>query len=155
MKFSTREDIGLPIEEVFAVITDFERLERAALRRGAEITRLDTLAAPGPGMTWAGQFTFRGAPRSVRSELTGFLPPETLVVQTTVSGLSSIGTVDLVRLAPAQTRLAVAIDLHPQTIQARLLLQTIRLAKTRMTERFKTGIARLARDIEAGRFHQL
>ncbi|GAA0312969.1 SRPBCC family protein [Rhodovulum strictum] len=155
MKFSTREDIGLSIEEVFSVLTDFDRLQRAAMRRGAVVTRVDTLAAPGPGMAWAAQFTFRGKPRWVHTELTGFRPPETLVVQSTISGLTSVGTVDLVQLSPAQTRIAVAVDLRPQTVPARLFLQTLRMAKGRMSDRFTSGVARFARDLEAGRFHDL
>ncbi|TCO71958.1 SRPBCC family protein [Rhodovulum euryhalinum] len=153
MKFSTREDIGLPIEEVFAVISDFDRLERAAMRRGAEITRLDSLEAPGPGMAWTARFTFRGKRRALHSELTTFLPPENLVVQSTVNDLTGVSTLDLLRLAPQRTRLAVAVDLRPQSFQARLLLQTLHLAKGRMSERFKSGVARFARELEAGTFH--
>ncbi|TCP44418.1 SRPBCC family protein [Rhodovulum marinum] len=152
MKFSAREDIDLAIEDVFEVLSDFDRMERAALRRGAEISRIDTLAAPGPGMIWAAEFTFRGKRRALRTELTGFLPPENIVVESTVSGLTGISTVDLVRLSPRRTRMAVAIDLRPQTIPARMFLQTLRLAKTRMSQRFKSGLTRFARDLESGTY---
>ena len=49
MKFSTRTDIAAPVEFVFAQLSDFPGFEAAARRRGAEVTRLDTLAAPGRG----------------------------------------------------------------------------------------------------------
>jgi len=154
MKFSTREDIELPVEDVFSVLSDFERMERAALRRGAEVARIDTLAAPGPGMAWTAEFTFRGKRRALRTELAGFQPPETLVVQSAVSGLVGVTTVDLVRLAPRQTRMAVALDLRPQTLSARMFLQTLRLAKTRLSQRFTSGVSRFARELEAGTFHR-
>lgn len=154
MKFSTREDIALPIDEVFGILSDFELMERAALRRGAQVTRLDTLAAPGVGMAWMAEFTFRGKRRALRSELTGFLPPENIVLQSTIGGLTGISTIDLVALSPRQTRMAVAIELRPQTISGRVFLQTLRLAKTRMSQRFKSGVTRFARELEAGTFHR-
>lgn len=154
MKFSAREDISAPIEEVFALISDFDRLERAALRRGADIVRVDRLPLPGPGMAWTAEFSFRGKLRRVETELITWQPPESLAAHSTVAGLLGVSTIDLVRLSPRQTRVAVAVELRPQTIAARMLLQTLRLAKGQLSERFKSGVARYAREIEAGNFRR-
>ncbi|NND18267.1 MAG: SRPBCC family protein, partial [Silicimonas sp.] len=39
MKISTREDISVPIEDVFAAVSDFGAIERLFQRRGIVIER--------------------------------------------------------------------------------------------------------------------
>ncbi|MEX5727738.1 uncharacterized protein Ga0609869_001091 [Rhodovulum iodosum] len=148
MKFSTREDIEAPIEKVFAHLSDFETHERAVLHRGAQVTRIDCLAAPGAGMCWLTRFEFRGKPREVETELTEYTPDEAMELKAESSGLVGITRIDLVALSPRKTRLAVSLDVKPQTISARLVLQGLRLAKSNLSDRFKTGIARYGRYIE-------
>ena len=60
MKFSTTEDIAAPAEAVFDAFCDFASFERAAMRRGAEVQRLDHMAVPGVGMAWHAPFDMRG-----------------------------------------------------------------------------------------------
>ena len=64
MKFSTREDIEAPIEGVFDMLCDFEGFERSAMRRGAEVQRVDRLPKPGVGMIWDVVFSMRGKMRN-------------------------------------------------------------------------------------------
>lgn len=154
MKFSTKEDIAAPIDEVFAAVSDFDAMERAILRRGAEVTRTDSLAAPAPGMSWEARFTFRGKTRELLTELTAYAPPEGLAAKSSVSGLDGITEVELVQLSPRQTRMHVALELKPATLSARVFLQTLRLAKAKITQRFKSGIHRFAREVEAGTFRK-
>ena len=52
MKFSSRDDINIPLSDVFTDVTDFATLERLAVRRGATVTRLDDLEVPGEGSQW-------------------------------------------------------------------------------------------------------
>ena len=56
MKFSTKEDIDAPIDAVFEMLCEFDQFERAAMRRGAEVQRVDQLAEPGVGMLWEAAF---------------------------------------------------------------------------------------------------
>jgi hypothetical protein len=48
MRITVREDMALPAGQVFAAVTDTGGFERRALRRGAEVRRLDGLPALGP-----------------------------------------------------------------------------------------------------------
>lgn len=148
MKFSTREDISAPIEAVFAELSDFDAFERAILRRGAEVRRRDELTEAGPGMAWHSRFPFRGRPRDLTAELTRFEAPELIEIASKTSGLDGLMKLELVQLSPRQTRLALELDIRPQTISARLFLQSLRLAKSGLTRRFKNGVHRYAKDME-------
>ena len=53
MKLSSRYDVEAPITQVFAELVNIDQWERAAMRRGADITRTDTVKASGPGVVWA------------------------------------------------------------------------------------------------------
>lgn len=148
MHFSAREDIAAPIDQVFHAISDFEGFERAILRRGAEIARTDTMGQPGAGMTWDCRFDFRGKRREMQAELTRFDRPELVQVAAESAAVEGTMTVELVQLSPRQTRMQVVTEFKPRTLTARLLVQSMRLAKTSLVKRYRTGVRKFARDIE-------
>ena len=149
MRFSTREDIEAPIDHVFGAITDFEGFERQALRRGAEVQRQDTYGKPGVGSEWQLRFPFRGKPRDVAARMTVFDAPNGFQAETDSGGIDGLVSVDLVALSPRRTRMQVAVEMKPRTLPARLLVQSLKFAKTNLTKRFSTRIWQLSQDIEA------
>ncbi|MDX8347197.1 SRPBCC family protein [Cognatiyoonia sp. IB215446] len=147
MKFSTREDIEAPIAFVFDRASDFDALEKRGRQYGAEISR----NGDGPaqvGMAWDAVFEFRGRNRQMQVKLTQFTPPEAYIFETEMNGLTAVSDVTLVSLSPSRTRLAIGIDLRAHTLTARLLLQSMKLAKTKLTKRFKARVRDYAEDIE-------
>lgn len=147
MKFSTREDIDAPIDHVFQAVTDFEAYERQALRRGADVKRLDD----GPvkvGSTWDVAFSFRGKERQVKATLAA-MDPQGLKVEAVSPNLEGETLVELVPLSPQRTRLAIGIDMRAKTLTARLMLQSLKLAKASLNQRFKKRVADFAEDTEA------
>ena len=60
MHFSTFNDVQAPIDWVFRQFTDFPAFERQALRRGADIKRLNPALPDGLGAVWDVRFQFRG-----------------------------------------------------------------------------------------------
>ena len=70
MRFATKQDIEAPIADVFRIISDFEAWERAAMHRGAEVSRTDKLRVVAAGMRWAARFSYRSKPRNMELELT-------------------------------------------------------------------------------------
>ena len=44
MKLASKKDVEAPIAQVWAALTDFETWERAAMRRGVEVARTDSLS---------------------------------------------------------------------------------------------------------------
>ncbi|WP_333713091.1 SRPBCC family protein [Yoonia sp.] len=147
MKFSTREDIEAPIGFVFEKISDFDAYERRALRQGAEVSRR-TEGPAAVGTTWDIGFSFRGRPRKVVAELTKLDPPSGLVITSASEGLDLVTEVDLIALSQSRTRVMVNVDLRAKTLTARLLLQSLKLAKSRTDKRFRARVLDYAEDIE-------
>jgi carbon monoxide dehydrogenase subunit G len=148
MKFSTREDIEAPIEHVFQHVSDFDGFERQALRRGAEVLRQDTYGKPGIGSEWTLKFPFRGKERLVLAQITKFDGPNGYVADTEGGGLDGKVTVDLVALSPRRTRMNIVFDLTPKTLTARLLVQSLKFAKSNLNKRLANRVWVFAQDIE-------
>ena len=148
MKFSTKEDIEAPIEQVFDLVSNFEVLERAALRRGADVQRTDSLHKPGVGMRWTVAFMARGRQRQLDIEMVSYTPPNSMRFHSVAQGLETDVDVELVALSRGRTRLSVDLDLKPKTISARLLVQSLKLARTNLNKKFHLRMADYARDLE-------
>lgn len=147
MKFSTNEDIDAPIDQVFAAVSNLEFYERAAIRRGAEVTRTSAHELPEPGMTWKARFLFRNRMREARIELVELEPPQSMSFESQSGGMQSMLDIELVPLATARTRLTVGLELKPLNLPARLLVQSLKLAKGNLQKRFKNRVAELALEL--------
>lgn len=148
MKFSTKEDIEAPLEAVFDMFCDFESFERAAMRRGADVQRVDSKPEPGTGMIWDAAFVMRGKQRALRIEMMTFDRPNELVLEATSTGLVSHMSFELVALSRTRTRVLVGLDLKPQNLSARLLVQSLKLTKSALTKKYKLRVAEYARGME-------
>ena len=146
MRFNTKEDIEAPIEFVFAQVADVDAHERSAMRRGIEARRQGALVAK--GTKWHVKFDFRGKPRTADIELTIFDQPTLVEFNFESGGVAGVSRMELVPLSPNRTRMMVQIDLTPKTLAARLLVQSLKLAKANITKKFKTRVADLCEDIE-------
>ncbi len=147
MKFSTREDIEAPIDYVFAQVSDFAAFERRAMRQGADVAR----RGAGPiaqGAIWDICFQFRGRNRRVVAELTQLDVPHILSIDSASDGLNAVTEVELIALSQSRTRVLVGFELRAKTLTARILLQSLKLAKTKITKRFKARVLDYAEDID-------
>lgn len=149
MKFSTREDIEAPIEFVFGRVTDFNGFERQALRRGADIQRIDTGQAPTQGSAWQVAFKFRGKDRKMKATIAKMEPPTTLRIDTAANSITGESSIELVALSRSRTRISVVMELSPRNLSARLLLQSLKLAKNNLNRKFKMRVNDFAEDVEA------
>lgn len=148
MKFSTREDIDAPIEQVFDALCDFEGFERQAMRRGADVQRLDNMTEPGVGMRWKVDFTLRGRQRNLELEMTRFDVPNEMIFSAKSSGVDATFSLELIALSRSRTRTAIALEMSPLNLSARLLIQSLKLAKTTLNKRFKLRVADYAKGLE-------
>lgn len=149
MKFSSKEDIEVPIADVFEMLSDFGAFEQMIQRRGVSLDRLYGDAPPVTGMIWHAAFQMRGLHREADVELAEYTAPTRLQFLGKGQGLEGSFEIDLIRLAATRTRIAVALDMKPRTLAARLFLQSLKLAKGSLTKRFKQRVADFARQIES------
>jgi len=148
MKFSAREDVAAEVEKVFAALNDFDGFERQAMRRGAEVQRVDPLTQIGVGMRWKVFFKMRGRRRELDIELTRYDAPNEMVFDINSAGINGTFSVELLALSRNRTRMALALELVPLTLSTRLFIQSLKLAKTSLTKRFKLRVADYAKGLE-------
>ena len=148
MKFSTKEDIEAPIDAVFEMLCDFEGFERSAMRRGAEVQRVDKLAVPGVGMMWNAVFEMRGKRRELQIEMVTFDRPNDIALESTSPGLIGQMGFELMALSRSRTRINVELEVKPLTLSARLLVQSMKLAKASLTKKYKVRVAEYAKGME-------
>ncbi|MBJ6372373.1 SRPBCC family protein [Sedimentitalea arenosa] len=148
MQFSTREDIDAPIDAVFAMVSDARRFERSAIRRGADVARTRGEGAPTIGSTWRVRFPMRGKHRNLEVVVIDCEPPNAMTFSGVSQGIDGRLTLDLIALSPHRTRMALVVNMAPKSIAARLFLQSLKLAKTTLTKRYKLRIAEFARTLE-------
>ena len=145
MKFVSKEDIEAPIAEVFAVLSEFESFERSAIRRGVEVQRMGDVAAPTSGLGWDVQFLYRGKRRDLHLTLAEYEPVTRMRLSAEGGGIEGGLDVELLALSPGRTRMVVVLELKPRTLSGRLLVQSLKLAKSKLTKRYKLRVAEFAK----------
>jgi len=148
MNFTTKEDIEAPLENAFALFSDFDQFERSALRRGAQVRRTDSLKRRGVGMTWDASFKFRGKARKIAAELIAYDPCDSYQIDVQSSDITAIATLELMSLSKSRTRATLSVTLKPKSLSGRLMIQTMRLGKSRLDKRFRIKAADFARVVE-------
>ena len=71
-----------------------------------------------------------------------------MAVTSTSDGLEVVTEVDLIALSQSRTRVMVTITVKAKTLTSRLLVQSLKLAKTKLTKRFKARVLDYAEDIQ-------
>ena len=142
---STQEDIFAPASFVFARLTDYDSLERLALRRGAKVTRSGQI---GVGTTWTAEFRLRGKDRKLKATLLEYVTDEKLSYEARIKGMEFSFSVELVALSRSRTRMVVSTNAKATTLTARVLLQSFKLAKQRAQKRFPNRVSDWAETIE-------
>ena len=148
MKFSTKEDVEIPIEDTFDLLSDFENYERAALRHGAEVNRADNLTQPSAGLTWHVKAELRNKMRKFDIVISEYDRPNLMSFDINSKNIRGSFLVELVALSRKRTRVRVELDVRPKTLSARLLMQSAKLARNTLNRRYKNRIAHFASDIE-------
>lgn len=148
MKLNARQDVELPVGRVYERLTDFDSWQKAALRRGAEVSRTDSLARPAPGMTWNAAFSYRGKRRHLHLTLDEIVPQERLGFAGSGPNLSGTLAIDLIEMTPLRTRVVVKMEIKPRTLVARLFIQSLKLARASVEDKFRARVAQVLAEVE-------
>jgi hypothetical protein len=149
MKFKVSEDVDAPQAMVWAHFTDFSGFENDARGRGATLTRVGNWTLAAQGVEWRGAVTVRGKSRPITAKITQNVAQELCVIESRIGGMNCHHEMSFVPLSPAVTRVALMLDLSADTLTARLLLQTLKLARGRVLQRLQALIARQGNAVEA------
>ena len=147
MKFSLRQDTGLPAADLFDVISDFPRMERMLVRRGADIRRIDPAQEPGAGMAWDMAFDYRGKRRELRLDLVRFDRPEKITLTGRTDSLDLSLDMTVIALTRAKSRLMFELEAKPRNMRARLMLQTAKLGKAQLDRKFADKVGKFLSDL--------
>ena len=148
MKFVAKEDIALPQQVLFDFMADFQMFERVAIRRGVEITRSGSMASS-DGLKWDCTFEFRGRDRMACVHLDEFSAPEKMAFLITNPALDNRVEITVSALSKKQSRFQVSTVLEPKTLTARLLIQSMKLARSKYNKRFQKRVAEVANELVA------
>jgi carbon monoxide dehydrogenase subunit G len=148
MKFKTKEDIEAPLAFVYSALSDFEYWERAAMRRGADVNRTDKMRVPAAGMGWKIDFQYGGKARSLDVKLLTLETDQQMSFDTDGTPARGNVTIEMVEMGPKRTRVAVEVDIKPKTLTARMFIQSLRLARTKVNRKYELRVAQVAADIE-------
>lgn len=151
MKFSTRQDTDLPADALFDAVSDFGRMERILVRRGANVRRLDPAQEPGAGMAWDVAFDLRGKRREVRLDVVQFDRPEKIVMRGMSDPLELTLDMTVIALTRTKSRLIFELNVKPRNMRARLMLQTAKLGKSQLDKKFAQRVGEFVSDLVAGR----
>ncbi|OIQ27053.1 MAG: hypothetical protein BM562_15660 [Alphaproteobacteria bacterium MedPE-SWcel] len=145
MHFETKQDIDTPIEKMFAAVTDFDSFERSALRRGIEVQRCSGSTDAISDLAWDVGFEFRGTQREMRLSVAECDAPTLIVLHAAGNGMTGDMKVELLALSPRRTRMTVRIELSPKTLAARLMVQSLKLARGKLNRKFSQRVGEFAR----------
>lgn len=146
MKFVAKEDVALPQQVLFDLMADFQMFERVAIRRGVEITRSGSMASS-DGLKWDCTFEFRGRDRMACVHLDEFSAPEKMAFLITNPALDNRVEITVSALSKKQSRFQVSTVLEPKTLTSRLLIQSMKLARSKYNKRFQKRVAEVANEL--------
>lgn len=149
MKFKVNEDVDAPLDMVWSRFTDFSSFESDVRKRGVELTRVGNWSETTVGVEWRGTASVRGKKRAIAARVGTFHPTDLCVIESRIGGMDCHYELSFISLGPEVTRVALVLDLSAKTLTARLLLQTLKLARGRVMQRIQSTLARQGNAAEA------
>lgn len=149
MIFETREELDVPRDFAFSRFADFTRYEDAARSYGADIRRVNGFARIAEGVSWRGSVVVRGKTRGVEATVTRLQRPEHARMDTSVGGMAVGVDLFFEEIGPDRTLVRVCAQLKATTLAARLILQTVKLARKKIQDKIDSRVVALANQYEA------
>ena len=94
-------------------------------------------------------FEYRGRDRRATVQLSEFSAPERMLFLVTNSALNTRLDITISALSKTQSRFQVTAVLEPKSLTARLLVQSMKLARSKYNKRFQKRVAEVASELVA------
>lgn len=138
MELTTTQQIDASMETVWAKLTDFDRFEKMAVKRGTKVKRLDPVNGQ---PAWEIHFSFRGIERVANLHVSEVHAPERLLLSGEGGGIAAEIAATLVGLSKDRTAMTLAVRLRGRTLVGRSVVQGLKLGKKTIQERFETRVS--------------
>ena len=148
MKFENIEDLEIPIEAAFEMLSEFTFFERMAMRRGVEVSRRNGDSVDGLGSAWDLNVPWRGKTVKMQVDVNRYEKPEALGFHADAPAIEVQLDVELVALSNHKTRLLMKTDISAKTLTGRLLLQSMKLTRGKIEKRMSGRISEQSRNLE-------
>lgn len=148
MKFRVADDIEAPVDWVWGGFTDFAAIEADIRSRDADLLRVGDWRDAGLGVAWRGSVPVRGKVRPIEAKITAFVPNERMVIDSVIGGMACQYELTFQPLSDHVTRASVALELKASTLSARLLLQTLKIARRKVIQRLEGAVVRQGQAVE-------
>ena len=147
MELKSKKAVAAPRDFVFEQASDFTAFERQALRRGVELRKE---GGPAPlGRSWNASVPLMGRERDIAARVISFDAPQDYTVQGESSGVGIIVRVEAESDGNGGSHLGLSVRLEPRTMPGRLVLQSLKLARSSLETRLSGRLEGYAREIEA------
>lgn len=147
MNITLRRDVDAPQDAVFAALSNFERWESQARASGVSLSRLDPDA--GLGTAWRVVADFKGLRRRFVARIVACHAPDRLDLALEGDGMSALIPARIVPRGAGTSTLLAEIDMRPETLKARLMVQSLRFARGALIQRLDRALAQFATTVEA------
>jgi carbon monoxide dehydrogenase subunit G len=136
MKLNTRHDLDAPINEVFDALSDTAKWERAATRHQIDMKRTDGATGFADGASWNVKASFRGKAIDAALTVTKHSRPGQMVLLAKSGLFDADIEIELTELSEKKTRVGLTVEVKPNTLGARIMLQSFKLGKTKIQKKF-------------------
>lgn len=141
MKLSAKETIDAPRAQVWARLTDFDRLEGLAGQHAAIVRTAETPA-------WRARIDWRGMTRNLDVAVAGRVPEEKLMFAGGGDGIAADVTIRLTEVGVAQTKVDLEVDMRGKSFAGKAIVQTMRVARSSIEERLQKRVSGLAKTLQ-------
>ena len=149
MELTYQRIINVPPAYAFARATDFERFEAEGFGNLAPFEPRNDIRAPELGARWRTAAEFQGRPRRFSLELIEMSGPERLVLGNKSDKYDVEAKMAFQDAPDGATAFSFTLTAMARSITAKLILQTIQLAKGRITKSMQADFDKMATQMEA------
>ena len=135
MKFSAKTNVAVSNEVAFEKLTNTEFLASLGAQRGIEVTQTSGEGVQA-GSTWRAEFQARRKTRSLEIQALEVTSPEVIVVDAKGEFLSFHVTISLKHKSKKSCVMDINVEARGENLQGRLLVQSAKLARNRITSGF-------------------